>query len=82
MIADIEGGRINTVVTKDLSRFGRNYAEAGMYLDHFFVERDVRFIATQDGVDTIRKGFDISVPMRNIINEMYAKDIFCWDAKK
>lgn len=75
MIADIEAGRINTVVTKDLSRFGRNYAEAGMYLDHFFVERDIRFIAAQDGVDTLRKGFDISVPMRNIINDFYARDV-------
>lgn len=49
MISDVECGRINTVVTKDLSRFGRNYAEAGMYLDHFFVENGVRFIAAQDG---------------------------------
>jgi len=75
MIADIEAGRINTVVTKDLSRFGRNYAEASMYLDHFFVERDVRFIAPQDNVDTLKKGFDISVPMRNIINDVYARDV-------
>ena len=75
MISDIEMGRINMVVTKDLSRFGRNYYEAGRYMDKFFVEKGVRFIATQDGVDTIRKGFDISVPMRNIINDFYARDV-------
>ena len=75
MISDIEAGKINMVVTKDLSRFGRNYAEAGMYLDHFFVERDIRFVATQDNVDTLKKGFDISVPMRNIINDMYAREV-------
>ena len=75
MIADIEAGRINTVVVKDLSRFGRNYAEAGMYLDHFFAQWDVRFIATQDNVDTLRKGFDISVPMRNIVNDFYTRDV-------
>jgi len=75
MIADIEAGKINMVVTKDLSRFGRNYAEAGMYLDHYFVEHDVRFVATQDNVDTLKKGFDISVPMRNIINDMYAREV-------
>lgn len=75
MIADIEAGRINMVVTKDLSRFGRNYAEAGMYLDHYFVEHDIRFVATQDNVDTLKKGFDISVPMQNIINDMYAREV-------
>jgi len=74
MIADIEAGKVNTVVVKDLSRFGRNYAEAGMFLDHYFVEWDVRFIATQDNVDTMRKGFDISVPMRNIVNDFQLRE--------
>ncbi len=74
MIADIEAGKVNTVVVKDLSRFGRNYAEAGMFLDHYFVEWDVRFIATQDNVDTLKKGFDISVPMRNIMNDFFARE--------
>ena len=45
MLRDIEAGKINTVICKDLSRFGRNYYEAGMYLDKYFVERNIRFIA-------------------------------------
>lgn len=48
MIEDIESGRINTVICKDLSRFGRNYYEAGIYLDKYFVQKDIRFIAPGD----------------------------------
>lgn len=74
MIADINEGRINCVVTKDLSRFGRNYAQVGYYTEEFFLEKDVRFIAINDNVDTMRGDNDIA-PFKNILNEMYAKDI-------
>ena len=59
MIQDIEGGRINTVICKDLSRFGRNYYEAGMYLDKYFVQKDVRFIAPGDNVDSAQGAYNL-----------------------
>jgi site-specific DNA recombinase len=75
MISDIEAGAINTVVTKDLSRFGRDYVETGMYIEKYFVDKDVRFIAPSDNVDTFKNGFDIMVPFRNILNDVYARDV-------
>ena len=74
MIQDIELGRINCVITKDLSRFGRNYSQVGYYTEEFFLEKNVRFIAINDNVDTMRDDNDIA-PFKNILNEMYAKDI-------
>lgn len=75
MIADIEKGKIDCVITKDLSRLGRNYLDCGLYQEVFFPEHGVRYIAINDGVDTEnRKGMDIT-PFRNILNEMYAADI-------
>lgn len=74
MIEDIEQGKINKVVVKDLSRLGRNYIMTGQYTEIFFPDRNVRFIAVDDGVDTMNSNNDI-VPFKNILNEMYAKDI-------
>ncbi len=75
MIKDIEAGRINCVLTKDLSRLGRNYLDCGLYLEVFFPEHGVRYIAVNDGVDTLnRSAMDIT-PFRNILNEMYAADV-------
>ena len=75
MIADIENGKIDCVITKDLSRLGRNYLDCGLYQEVFFPEHGVRYIAINDAVDTEnRKGMDIT-PFRNILNEMYAADI-------
>ncbi len=73
MLADIEAGHISTVVVKDMSRFGRNYLEVGMYTEIMFPEKDIRFIAVNDGVDSDRDDSDFT-PFRNIINEWYAKD--------
>ena len=73
MLADIEAGRISTVIVKDMSRFGRNYLEVGMYTEIMFPEKDIRFIAVNDGVDSARDDGDFT-PFRNIINEWYAKD--------
>lgn len=74
MISDIENGRINMVITKDLSRLGRNYITTGQYTDFFFPQNGVRYIAINDNVDTINDDNDIA-PFKNILNEMYAKDI-------
>ena len=75
MINDIENGLIDCVITKDLSRLGRNYLDCGLYLEVFFPEHNVRYIAVNDGVDTLnRQGVDIS-PFKNILNEMYASDV-------
>ena len=73
MISDIESGLVNMVIVKDMSRFGRNYLEVGMYTEIRFPEFDVRFIAVNDGVDSEREDNDFT-PFRNIINEWYAKD--------
>lgn len=73
MLSDIENGLVSTVIVKDMSRFGRNYLEVGMYTEIMFPDKDVRFIAVNDGVDSDREDNDFT-PFRNIINEWYAKD--------
>lgn len=61
MIADIEAGKIDCVITKDLSRLGRNYIEAGSYIEIFFPKHHVRYIAITDGVDSLtRQEMDIT----------------------
>ena len=76
MIADIEAGKINMVVTKDLSRLGRDYIMSGYYTERYFPEHFIRFIAILDNIDT---AFDSSnndiAPFKSILNDMYAKDI-------
>ena len=75
MIADIEVGKIGCVITKDLSRLGRNYIEAGSYIEIFFPKHNVRYIAITDGVDSLtRQEMDIT-PFKNILNDMYSRDI-------
>ena len=75
MIGDIEAGRINCVVVKDLSRFGRNYLEMGMYTEMRFPELGVRFIAVDSGVDSNNQQSTEFTPFLNVINEWYARDI-------
>ena len=75
MIADIEAGKVGCVLTKDLSRLGRNYIEAGSYIEIFFPKHNVRYIAVTDGVDSLtRQEMDIT-PFKNILNDMYSRDI-------
>jgi len=74
MLGDIEQGKINMVITKDLSRLGRDYLKTGYYTDVYFPDNGVRYIALNDGIDTINKENDIA-PFKNILNEMYARDI-------
>ena len=76
MIADIETKKVNMVITKDLSRLGRDYIMTGHYMERYFPEHRVRYISLLDGIDT---GVDSTAnditPFRAIMNDMYAKDI-------
>ncbi|MCH5135896.1 recombinase family protein [Clostridiaceae bacterium UIB06] len=73
MKEDIERGKINMVLTRDLSRFSRNYLKAGYYLEDYFKVKGIRFISVLDNVDTEQEYNDI-IPFKNILNEMYIKD--------
>ncbi|MDR1184198.1 MAG: recombinase family protein [Coriobacteriales bacterium] len=73
LVEDIESGRIGAVIVKDMSRLGRDYLKCGYYVDLFFPENDVRFIAANDGVDS-EGGEDEFLPIRNVMNEWYARD--------
>lgn len=75
MVLDIEAGKVNCVVVKDLSRFGRNYIDVGYYLERWFPKRGVRFIALGDAIDSEKGAYDISLPVKNVVNEQYARDI-------
>ena len=74
MIADIEEGRLDTVICKDLSRLGRNNAMVAYYTEIVFPDNDVRFIAVNDGIDSA-KGENEIMGFKSIINEYYARDI-------
>ena len=75
MLADIEAGRVNLVLVKDLSRLGRNYIVSGELTEVYFPERRVRLIAVNDGYDSERDREDDLAPFRHVMNEMYARDI-------
>lgn len=75
MIGEIEAGRIRCVVVKDLSRFGRDYIDTGRFLERYFPERGVRFISIADGIDSGKQAYDLLLPIKNIFNEQYARDI-------
>lgn len=74
MLHAIEKGIVNLVITKDLSRLGRNYLETGRLMEDFFPRHGVRYIAMNDGIDTLRENNEIA-PFKNILNEMYSRDI-------
>ena len=75
MLEDIEDGRINCVVVKDLSRLGRNRLESGHFREVVFPEYDVRLIAVDDNYDSLTDNGDILAPIKELLNEQYAKDI-------
>jgi DNA invertase Pin-like site-specific DNA recombinase len=76
MMADIETGKINCIIVKDLSRFGREYIETGRYLRQILPAYGVRFIAVNDNIDTLRdNGDDLIVSVKTIINDAYCRDI-------
>lgn len=74
LLKAIEKGFINLVITKDLSRLGRNYLETGRLMEDYFPRHGVRYIAMNDGIDTLADNNEIA-PFKNILNEMYSKDI-------
>ena len=74
MMADAEEGKISTVIVKDMSRFGRDYIMVGYYTEIYFSNLDIRFIAVNDGIDS-EEGESEIAPFKNILNEMYARDI-------
>ena len=74
LVQDATDGKINLVLCKDLSRLGRDYIEAGRYTDFVFPSLGCRFIALNDGVDTIRKNNEMTVILKNVMNDLYARD--------
>ena len=76
MIRDIEAKKVNMVITKDLSRLGRDYIMTGHYMERYFPEKRVRYISLLDGIDTgVESTANDITPFRAIMNDMYAKDI-------
>ena len=76
MIGDIEAKKVNMVITKDLSRLGRDYIMTGHYMERYFPEKRVRYISLLDGIDTgVESTANDITPFRAIMNDMYAKDI-------
>lgn len=74
MISDVKEGKINLILVKDLSRFGRNYIQIGEFTDYILPSFGCRLIALNDGVDTIHNENDI-MPFKNLFNEFYSRDI-------
>lgn len=76
MEADIKAKNVNCVIVKDLSRLGRNYIEVGKYLDEYFPNNDIRFIAINDNIDKIgSSSWEMITPIKSLFNENYSRDI-------
>jgi len=75
MMQDVEGGRVDCILVKDLSRFGRDYIETGRYLERYFPEKGIRFISVADQIDSLERTYNLFLPLKNILNEQYARDI-------
>lgn len=73
MMDDIEEGKINIVLVKDLSRFGREYAQMGLYIEHYFEQKEVRFIAVSENIDTLNGTDGLVFPFTNVVNSYYAR---------
>lgn len=73
MMADIDVGKINTVIVNDLSRFGREYAEMGLIIEHYFEEKGVRFISLHENVDTKKSMDNLIMAVTNVMNSFYAR---------
>ena len=74
MIADVEAGTIRRVIIKDLSRFGRDYLQVGMYTEVLFAQHDIHFIAINNSVASDKPQDNDFTPFLSIMNEWYAKD--------
>jgi len=78
LMEEIKAGKINCIVVKDLSRFGRNYLDAGEYIERIFPFLGVRFIAINDNYDSLNRNWDLDgflIPFKNLMNEAYCRDI-------
>ena len=73
MMEDVDAGKVNCIITKDLSRFGREYIQTGFYLEIDFPSRGIRYIAVNDNEDS-EKGLSDFVPFKSLLNDFYAKD--------
>ena len=77
MMADVKAGKVNCIVVKDLSRFGRDHLEAGEYIEKIFPFLGVRFIAINDHYDSLHRNpesDELIIPFKNLINEAYCRD--------
>lgn len=75
MMEDIEDGKINMVIVKDLSRFGREYAQMGLYIEHYFEEKGVRFISIAENYDSQKGSDNLVLPFTNVINSYYTRQV-------
>lgn len=76
MIEDIRAGKVNMVITKDLSRLGRDYIETGEYIEKWFPEHNIRYVSVTDGIDTFVNNANNDIaPFKAILNDMYSKDL-------
>ena len=77
LINDIEQDKITMVITKDLSRLGRDYIGTGEYIENWFPEKNIRFVSVNDGIDTFlaNNGNNDIAPFKSILNDMYSKDL-------
>lgn len=77
LLEDLKSGRVNCIIVKDLSRFGRNYLETGYYLEKIFPFLNIRFIAINDKFDSMDESSKdaLIVPIKNMMNELYSKDV-------
>ena len=76
LLQDIENKNINMIITKDLSRLGRDYIKTGEYIENYFPEKNIRYVAITDGIDTYIDSTNNDItPFKAIMNDMYAKDI-------
>ena len=74
MLVDLENHKANVVIVKDLSRFGREYAQMGMYIENDFEDWNIRFISIGESIDTLNGTDGILMPITNVINSQYAKE--------
>ena len=76
MLQDIKRNKIDVVITKDMSRLGREHIDTCYYIEKFFPENNIRYISILDGIDTaIDDGLNDITPFKAVLNDMYAKDI-------
>lgn len=75
LLKDIQQEKVNCIITKDLSRLGRDYLETGNYIEKYFPKYKVRYIAINDSYDSEKSGYSLMVPIKNLFNEQYSRDI-------